>query len=219
MNIMGLGDPVGFESLEEGRASQRKVAGLSFDAVGFGHGECIARDVSTCFRNTPAISTGLRKCSQMTSSLRRQVDCAARERHPASNSTAAGSEPSPTRMSTCTAFTSSAMSPSREGTFTGTHNGVLKGPMGEVPPTGRPIRIAYIQVLRFRDGKHVSFNLMFDRLSMLEQLGLIPAPHPRPCETPRPSSPDELCKALIPVKAEFMPDSLSGFRLTRHLSE
>jgi hypothetical protein len=47
MIIMGLGDPVGFESLEEGRASQRKVAGLSFDAVGFGHGE----DASTRFRN------------------------------------------------------------------------------------------------------------------------------------------------------------------------
>jgi hypothetical protein len=31
-------------------------------------------------------------------------------------------------------------------------------------------------VLRFRDGKHVSFNLMFDRLLMLEQLGLIPEP-------------------------------------------
>jgi glyoxylase-like metal-dependent hydrolase (beta-lactamase superfamily II) len=50
MNILGLGDPVGFESLEEGRASQRKVAGLSFDAVGLGHGECIARDASTRFR-------------------------------------------------------------------------------------------------------------------------------------------------------------------------
>jgi hypothetical protein len=29
MNIMGLGDPVGFESSEEGRASQRKLASLS----------------------------------------------------------------------------------------------------------------------------------------------------------------------------------------------
>ncbi|MBV9082013.1 MAG: ester cyclase [Acidobacteriaceae bacterium] len=61
-----------------------------------------------------------------------------------------------------------------EGTFTGTHNGALKTPTGEVPPTGRRVTIPYIQVLRFRDGKHVSFNLMFDRLSMLEQLGLIP---------------------------------------------
>jgi glyoxylase-like metal-dependent hydrolase (beta-lactamase superfamily II) len=50
-NVMGLGDPVGFENLEEGRASQRKVAGLSFDAAGFGHGAPIARDASTRFRN------------------------------------------------------------------------------------------------------------------------------------------------------------------------
>ena len=41
-----------------------------------------------------------------------------------------------------------------------------------------PSRLDYIQVLRFRDGKHVSFNLMFDRLSMLEQLGLAPVPVP-----------------------------------------
>jgi ketosteroid isomerase-like protein len=62
-----------------------------------------------------------------------------------------------------------------EGTFTGTHHGVLRTPDGEIPPTGRPVRIDYIQVLRFRDGHHVSFNLMFDRFAMLEQLGLVPA--------------------------------------------
>ena len=50
-NLMGLGDPVGFESLKEGRASQRKLASLSFDAAGFGHGAPIARDASTLFRN------------------------------------------------------------------------------------------------------------------------------------------------------------------------
>lgn len=60
-----------------------------------------------------------------------------------------------------------------EGTFTGTHNGVLRGPTGDVPPTGRPVSISYIQVLRFRNGKHVSFNRMFDRLALLEQLGLV----------------------------------------------
>jgi glyoxylase-like metal-dependent hydrolase (beta-lactamase superfamily II) len=49
-NIMGLGDPVGFENLEEGRMSQRKLAGLSFDAAGFGHGKPIVRDASTRFR-------------------------------------------------------------------------------------------------------------------------------------------------------------------------
>ena len=50
-NLIGLGDPVGFENLEDGRASQRKLASLSFDAAGFGHGRPIARDASTRFRN------------------------------------------------------------------------------------------------------------------------------------------------------------------------
>jgi hypothetical protein len=43
-------------------------------------------------------------------------------------------------------------------------------------PTGRSVTADYIQVLRFRDGKHASFSLVYDRLQMLEQLGLIPAP-------------------------------------------
>jgi hypothetical protein len=49
MNIMGLSDPVGFESLDEGRASQRKLASLSFDAAGFGHGGPITHDASGVF--------------------------------------------------------------------------------------------------------------------------------------------------------------------------
>jgi steroid delta-isomerase-like uncharacterized protein len=68
-----------------------------------------------------------------------------------------------------------------EGTFTGTHRGVLHTATGDVPPTGRRVELDYIQVLRFRDGKHQSFHLMFDRLLMLEQLGLLPAsPSPAP---------------------------------------
>ena len=63
-----------------------------------------------------------------------------------------------------------------EGTFTGTHNGVLSSPMGDVAPTVRSVEVDYTHVLRYRDGKHVSFNLMFDRLTMLEQLGLVPTP-------------------------------------------
>ena len=65
-----------------------------------------------------------------------------------------------------------------EGTFTGTHRGVLHGPPGDVPPTCRSVALDYLQVLRFRNGRHVSFNLMFDRLLMLEQLGLLPASLP-----------------------------------------
>ncbi len=63
-----------------------------------------------------------------------------------------------------------------EGRFTGTQNGVLRGPTGDIPPTGRFVEEDYIQVLRFRGGKHVAFNLMFDRLAMLEQLGLASTP-------------------------------------------
>ena len=65
-----------------------------------------------------------------------------------------------------------------EGTFTGTHQGVLHSPAGDIPPTYRPVTVDYTQVLRYRDGEHISFNLIFDRLQMLEQLGLIPAPAP-----------------------------------------
>jgi steroid delta-isomerase-like uncharacterized protein len=61
-----------------------------------------------------------------------------------------------------------------EGIFSGTHNGVLHSPIGDFPPTGRCAEVPYVQVLRFRDGKHVSFNLMFDWLTMLEQLGVAP---------------------------------------------
>jgi steroid delta-isomerase-like uncharacterized protein len=63
-----------------------------------------------------------------------------------------------------------------EGTFTGTHEGVLHTPSGDIPPTGRSVEVGYIQVIRYRDGKHASFHLMFDRLVMLEQLGLVPDP-------------------------------------------
>lgn len=41
--------PLGFENLPEGRPSRRKLAGLSFDAAGFGQGKPITRDASTMF--------------------------------------------------------------------------------------------------------------------------------------------------------------------------
>jgi hypothetical protein len=62
------------------------------------------------------------------------------------------------------------------GTFCGTHDGDLPTPSRDLPPTGRAVSVPYIHTLRYRDGLHVSFNLLFDRLLMLEQLGLVPAP-------------------------------------------
>lgn len=61
-----------------------------------------------------------------------------------------------------------------EGTFSGTHHGALRSPSGEIPPTGRRVSVPYVHVLRFRDGKHAALGLIFDRLLMLEQLGVVP---------------------------------------------
>jgi hypothetical protein len=60
-----------------------------------------------------------------------------------------------------------------EGTFSGTHEGVLRMAEANFRPTRRAVSVDYIQVLRFREGKHISFNLSFDRLEMLGQLGLV----------------------------------------------
>src|SRR5258708_11223139 len=65
-----------------------------------------------------------------------------------------------------------------EGTFTGTHKGVLHGPMGDVPPTGRPVSIAYIHVLRYRAGNHAPFNFTFHRPPMPHHPDPIPLPAP-----------------------------------------
>jgi ketosteroid isomerase-like protein len=62
------------------------------------------------------------------------------------------------------------------GTFSGTHTGVFHTPDGDIPPTGRPVKAPYVNVLSFRDGMFVAGDLMFDRLALLEQLGLVPEP-------------------------------------------
>jgi len=62
-----------------------------------------------------------------------------------------------------------------EGIFEGTHDGVLKTPMGDVPATGRTLRGEYVTVTEVRDGKAVAQRLYFDRMQVAEQLGLLPA--------------------------------------------
>lgn len=57
MNVTGLGDPLGFEDIEKGRASQRKLGGLSFDAVGFGHGKPITRDAAARLRKWAGVGS------------------------------------------------------------------------------------------------------------------------------------------------------------------
>ena len=61
------------------------------------------------------------------------------------------------------------------GRFVGTHAGPLMTPGGAIPATGRSVEVPYVHVLHFRDGRHVFLGLTFDRLLMLEQLGLAAA--------------------------------------------
>jgi predicted ester cyclase len=63
-----------------------------------------------------------------------------------------------------------------EGVFTGTHTGVFPTPMGDVPPTGRSVSGGYVDIFEIRDGQCVSDRLIFDRMELMEQLGLVPEP-------------------------------------------
>lgn len=57
-------------------------------------------------------------------------------------------------------------------TGTGTH----VGPMGDVPPTGRQIRLTNFVVHRFVGGKIAESWVGWDNLAALRQLGLFPFP-------------------------------------------
>ena len=55
-------------------------------------------------------------------------------------------------------------------TFTGTHTAAF----GEIPATGRPVTLQYVDILRLRDGRIVEHWLSMDQLSFLRQLGVLP---------------------------------------------
>jgi len=60
--------------------------------------------------------------------------------------------------------------------WTGTQKGDLVGPMGTIPATGKQVRIPASQVLRISNGKIASTDHYFDLMTMLVQLGAVPAP-------------------------------------------
>jgi predicted ester cyclase len=62
-----------------------------------------------------------------------------------------------------------------EGIFTGTHDGTLKTPMGDVPATGRKVRGEFIQVFEVDRGLVKRNNLIYDQVQLMTQLGLAPA--------------------------------------------
>lgn len=63
-----------------------------------------------------------------------------------------------------------------EGVFTGTHNGTLKTPMGDVPATGRKVKGDYVQIFNVDRGLIKSAHLTFDQVQLMTQLGLTPTP-------------------------------------------
>jgi predicted ester cyclase len=63
-----------------------------------------------------------------------------------------------------------------EGVFTGTHDGTLKTPMGDVPATGRKVKGDFIQIFEVDRGLVTRNHLMFDQVQLMTQLGMAPAP-------------------------------------------
>ena len=60
------------------------------------------------------------------------------------------------------------------GTSRGTHRGEFHG----IAPTGKPVTIAEMHIVRVVDGKQVEHWAEYDTLGMLRQLGAIPEPQP-----------------------------------------
>lgn len=60
------------------------------------------------------------------------------------------------------------------GTLRGTHQGAFAG----IPPTGKSVTVGAMQAFRLVDGKIAEAWLSIDRLGMLQQLGMMPAPAP-----------------------------------------
>ena len=56
--------------------------------------------------------------------------------------------------------------------FDGTHKGDFQG----IPPTGKRVRVTAITIERVAGGKIVEHWIEFDALSMMQQLGVVPAP-------------------------------------------
>jgi len=62
-----------------------------------------------------------------------------------------------------------------EAYLMGTHTGVLSTPEGDVPPTGRNIRLRECDILETANGVAVSHRFYYDQLDFLSQLGLLSA--------------------------------------------
>jgi len=58
----------------------------------------------------------------------------------------------------------------------GTHNGELKSAMGNIPATYKRVKIPAVQVVTFKGDKIAETKHYFDLMTMLAQIGALPAP-------------------------------------------
>ncbi len=71
--------------------------------------------------------------------------------------------------------------------MTGTNTGELRRPLmlppnapPALPPTGRPVRVAHMHLIRFEAGRNTELLHLMDTMAMVGQLGLAPAGTPSP---------------------------------------
>lgn len=65
-----------------------------------------------------------------------------------------------------------------QGTAEGMHQGTFRTPRGDIPPTGQRVHLPYSEHFEVKESLIVSARLVFDRLELLEQLGVAPTPAP-----------------------------------------
>ena len=63
-----------------------------------------------------------------------------------------------------------------EGVYTGTQTGVLSGPGGDVPPSGRRLDLPYCDVFEAEAGRIVAHHVYYDQMLFARQMGLVPDP-------------------------------------------
>jgi steroid delta-isomerase-like uncharacterized protein len=64
----------------------------------------------------------------------------------------------------------------QEFTFTGTHEGTLASPAGEIPATHKALNGRAVQIFRVEGESIAETRLYFDQVQVMTQLGLMPEP-------------------------------------------
>lgn len=86
-----------------------------------------------------------------------------------------------------------------EGYVVGTHTGVLRAPDGDVPPTGRSLRMRECDLVTVSDGVAVSHRFYYDQFDFMSQLGIMEShTGPGAGEVPQPrASTDQQAGAVV----------------------